>query len=500
MAKFSKKATKFEYDDPNAPKRKEFQRVIGDNSLFKEIQVTDVKTVTDRKTKWMLDADGIIYKACSSVEDRFIVVSHRGGEIPDTELKGITEFKGRGNVISENSWLGMLNTKRAVKGEQPLAAEDFEVSSGQRLKYKSEAAAMEAIKISIFKKLKDLRTQFKIDIIVLCIGSGECFRHKLETIKLYKAERQKLSRPILLNKIRDWVLELETKVAPAGFETDDYVEWYGLLGYKAYKKSGIFSYGVIAEDKDAMGKPKLLINYGMHSGEDNPLKGTFKYPNAWIIDEIKTSIGGLDLVKKSNVLELKGFGLKWIIAQAFLIGDSADCYHALKDHPTKTNYGATSAYRDFNNIEDATELLNTVNDLYFNFFPYGVQYTSHTGKAVDIPTLEYMNIYFRVAYMTSNPDDTLDYARLCKVLGADTSQICDNNKLTPPVKCLSEDAFELTEGLVTQLDSTVKEDFKGISAMKKGQLIDKLKHLQSKLSEMSNEINDTFFTEKQFKK
>ena len=89
--------------EPQVSTVKEFKRDLSDNSMFKNIQVDDLSTITDENTRWKLDGDGIVWKACSSQETLYIVAKHLTEDV-SVELKGITEFKGGGKAISDNSW------------------------------------------------------------------------------------------------------------------------------------------------------------------------------------------------------------------------------------------------------------------------------------------------------------------------------------------------------------------------------------------------------------
>lgn len=468
---------------------KPFVRDEGDNKLFPQIQVDDIKTVTDGSTHWKLDGDGIIYKACSSMQTKFITVTHKTEDL-EIELEGIAKFKGQTKAISENSWLGTENIKRNAQGLEPYTMEDFDVVAGQRLRW-DEEKAFEQAKIHIFTKLKNLRSQFQIENIDFCIGGGDCFRHDLDLVKPYKGQRDEV-RPILLKRVRDWVVsDLGAEVAPVGFENDDYVEWWGFKGYTDYKKTGIFSFGVIAEDKDSFSNPKVLINFGVHSGEKNPLKGKFKFPKAWIIADSSVSIGEIDLVVTTKK-EAKGTGLKWLMMQSFLIGDTADNYNVfkhLKDY--KTNYADVKAYEDLLDLKTPKELLQKVVDIYSEMFPYGVQYTTHKGEELDVDTLTLMSTYFLAAYMTRSDNDQLTFPKLCEAFKVDTSKVIDNNKLSAPKPVFNtegaEDMVTVTEDVVNDLLTTKLNAFK---SMKKGDLVEILDDIKKKLVDLQTHLVD----------
>ena len=460
--------------EESVKEEKPFERDESDNKLFPQLQVKDLSTVTDENTRWKLDADGIVYKAASTMENLYIVVKNKEtGE--EFELEGVEAFKGKGKTISENSWLGVENIKREAKKLEPYKVEDFEIEQKQRLKM-SEDKALEQAQIMINMKLKGLRQQFNINNIDICIGGGECFRNSLATVEPYKGNRKDSLRPILLKKLREWVMkERNGEYAPEGFENDDYVEWFGYQGWLHYKKHKVFSYGVIAEDKDSFSNPKLLINFGQHTGEDNPFKGDYKFPQAWLIPDSGVSSGEVDLVVKSKK-EFKASGLKWLLGQAFLIGDSADHYNALKHlKHYKTNFGDVAAYELLADKETPKDCIQAVIDLYSKLLPYGVEYTDHKGESHDVDTLTYMNIYFLVAYMTRSSNDQTDFFKLCKAFKVDTSKVENNNLLTAPYRVVDEGYLEDIIGETRVLLASLRDnELKSYKSLKKDGLVKRL--------------------------
>lgn len=449
--------------------KQEYIRDLSDNKLFKNIQVDDLSAITNDNTEWYLDGDGVVWKTCSSVETLYITVKNKTtGE--EFDIDNITKFKGATKNISENSWLGIENVKRVAKGETPYTVEDFEIEQKSRLNFTSEDKAFEQAQIMLRTKLKNLREQFQIKNIKFCIGSGECFRHSLDTVELYKGQRSEL-RPILLKRVRQWVLdELNGLEAPAGFENDDFVEWHAAEGFKDFKRTGIVSKGCIGEDKDMLSNAKLLINFGVHTGEDNPNKGKFKYPKPWLIGDSSMSVGEVDLIikgVKNPKKECKATGLVWLVLQSFLLGDTADHYKPLQHlKHYKTNYGDVKAYEDFVGLKTPLEVLQKVVDIYAEFFPYGIQYTSHKGEDLDVDTMTYMETYFKVAYMTRNSNDLTTFGKLCEAFKVDTSKIVNNNRYTPPTKVFVGNEEKLLES-VEVLQKVLKETMKGLKSMKK---------------------------------
>ncbi len=466
MSKFSKKVVTSGTGvaDTNEKVEKPYVRQTEDNKIFPEIQIKDITTLIDTNTKGMLDADTMVYQAASNAENKYILVEHKEDKSVVEELKGSREFKGQTKLISDVSWLGIQNAKRKIQ-ELPLwTVDDFTITNKARLKKDSVKESMESAKVSIYKKLKKMRQQFGIENITLVMGSGDNFRHKLPLCKPYKGNRKQEDRPIILDELRKWVFDnlpsinAEPRADGENVEADDVVEYYGREGYVAYRKTGIFSYIVLASDKDAFGHAKLLINPDTHSGEGNPLRGKYKYPNAFLIEASDRSAGGVDLLIGSSKKEIKGFGLKWLIYQAILGEDSADNYSAIKHLGRKFNYGEVAAYEDLYALTTAKEVVQKAVDVIGGLLPYGVQYTTHDDIEMDVDTMSYCQTYFAVAYMLKSPTDKFTFYTLCDTLGVDTSAIVSNNLLSPPVSEFNKDNAEnVVDGLKVVCDNLLPD-------------------------------------------
>ena len=467
---------------------KDYKRDLSDNKLFKEIQVEVGSGLITDETIGCWDYDTPIYKIASNLENKFITVTCKTDKTITEELKGIVPFKGRSSTkVSEGSWLGLLNVERKVAGLPELTPEDFDIVAGQRLKYEDEEKAMEQAKIVLYKGIKKVKKQFGLSKIKLLLGEGDTFRNKLPTCRPYKGERAKSLRPLLLKKLRKWVLEnmdaemTQPRADGENVECDDRAEYFASDGYKHYRKHGWFSTVCLSSDKDSFNSPKYLIDPDQHSGKDNPLKGKFKFPKAMLIEATDRSAGDVVLVSKAGgAKELKGYGFKFLMFQAALGKDQADNYSALSHLDQGLNFGAISAYEVLKPCKTAKETLQATIDVFAELLKYGVQYKDHLGAEHDVPTIEYLNVYFLIAYMNRSPTDTMDFYKLCKAFKVDTSAIENNNRLTPPVKtyvgCEShvKSVEELVEGIL-------KKDFVGLKAMKKADQAVVLDSIKEKL-------------------
>lgn len=476
------------YEDEESNNSKQFVRDDSDNKLFPRIQVKDIRDIITEDCVGAWDFDGVVYRACSNMENRLIKVTNKDEGIEEV-LQNVTTFKGRGKNVSETSWLGLLNVKREVDGLTPLQPDDFVVEPFQELKMEKDKA-LEQVKIQIFLKIKQVKQQYRIPKVKLILGGGDNFRNELNQVKMYKSGRKDTLRPLLLKEIRDWVInDLDTEYAhplPDGrrIEADDLSNFYGVKGYQHFKKTGKFNYLEISPDKDALAQSgKLLINPDTYTGENNPLRGKFKFPQAMLIHTTDQCVGDVELVvkggEKSTSKELKGCSLKFLMFQSILGKDSSDTYNCLGD--LGVSLGDTEAYRILKPLKTPQGVIQKCIDVAAEKLPYGVQYTTHKGEEKDVDTLTYLNEYFKTAYMLRHANDKVDLFKLCKAFKVDTSKVVGNNILTPPVRKYvgSEDHVKELQNL---LQDIVKQDMKGIKSMKKADQAPVLDSIKDKLS------------------
>ena len=466
---------------------KPFVRDDSDNKLFKEIQVKDITPIITDDCIGHFDFDTPVWKACANMENKFITVKHKE-EGWEEEFKNISTFRGLGNGIKPNSWLGMKNVEREVEGLTPYSLDDFEITESARLKMEHEKT-LEQAKVQIYKKLKQIRQQYRIPRIKVHIGSGDCFRHELDLVRPYKGNRNPSARPIILKEFRDWVeKELDCEVALKGYETDDRVEHFGWDGYRHYLKTGKFNHLVIASDKDAKNNAKLLVDPDTHVGENNPLKGKFKFPQAMLIKDSTRDCGDIGIVQKQNSADYKFYGFKGLLWQAFLSGDGADNYNALTHLKQNLKFGDESAYRLLKPCKSAKEALQATIDKFAELLPYGVQYVNHKGEEMDVDTMTYMETYFLVAYMTRSYKDDMTFKKLCEAMKVDTSKVVGNNKLTPPVR-----TFTGCESHIAELEALIKDilenNLKGLKSKKKSDQAPIIDEIKEKLESIDFECH-----------
>jgi len=415
--------------------KSDFAKDYSDNPLFPEIQVDDISKIIKPETIFYADFDMPVYQIASNLEERRIVAKCTKESDIVVDCKGVREFKGLGKKIADSSELGVINLKRSVEGLPLLSAEDFEIKPYQKLNM-DEDKSLEAAKIQVYKKLKEYRLQYDIPKVIPVLGEGASFREQLPTCKRYKSNRSKTARPLLLEKLRSWVVEelqgiMVTDTHKGGvIECDDKIEMLAHKGYSHYLKTGWFNIGVISGDKDAMNSPKLLINADRYSGNDMSKKGKLRFPKPMLIKDARKCAGDLELISKTNgkttSYDVKGYGFKFLLFQAFLGMDTADHYDALGHLGKDTNYGITSAYKTLKPCKTVKESLQAAIDVFSEKLPNGVCYTDHFGEEHKVDTLTYMSTYFSVAYMLRKEEDNFTFERLCNNLKVDVSGIKNN--------------------------------------------------------------------------
>jgi hypothetical protein len=501
---FSKKVNSTSNEQVEGTVKKEvpFVRDESDNKLFKSIQVKNIQDIITEDCVGGWDFDGVIYRACANMENRLVRVVNEAEGINEV-LPNVTTFKGRGKKVSETSWLGLLNIDREVEGKSLLTPEDFEITPFQELKM-DEDKAIEQVKIQVFMKIKQVKQQFRIPNIKLLLGQGSSFRTDMDQVRRYKGNREETLRPLLLKKMRKWILDeldselITTRSNGDTVEADDGSNIYGVSGYQHWRKYGKFNKIELSPDKDSLGAPKLLINPDTHVGNYNPLKGKFKFPQAMLIEATDRCAGDVELVvkggEKTTTKELKGFGYKYLIYQAILGKDGADNYSALGHLPHKLGFGDVAAYKVLKPCKTAKETLQAALDVVADLLPNGVEYTSHKGEDLHVDTLTYLNNYFLTAYMLRSLDnDDMDLFKLCEAFKVDTSRVI-NNHIEKKLEVASEDSIRDTfEGAMNVLDSL--QDILGNTKGKKDDLIERMVDVGKQLGYLQESLKNGLFLE-----
>lgn len=456
---------------------KPFERNMSDNPVFKDWQVDNLPDIITDDCIAYYDADTLFFQAASNQETKFIKVTHTE-EGWSEELAGIKVFKGLGKGIKKDSWLWLKNLERETEGKEPYKLEDFSVEDCSKLNGEKDYC-LEQAKIQVNMKLKRVRQQFGLAKIICVIGSGVNFRHSLPLCRLYKGNRKETAPPILLKELRQWAVDkglaMLTPESPVhgNIETDDYVDMMGWQGALHYNKTGKFNKICILSDKDGNNSAKIVCNPDTYSG-DHPKKGKFKFPQPFRVPNTQESAGDIEIIPKEKSADYKFIGFKGLLWQ-ILTSDGADNYSALGHLNGGMGFGTESAYKILKPCKTAKEALQATIDTFAELLPYGVQYKDHKGDEQDVTTLEYINYYFRTAYMLRSLDDNMDFFKLCKAFKVDTSKIENNNLLTAPYEVVNEEALlKIVESYDKVIDDLQGQELKSYKSDKKDGLVSRL--------------------------
>lgn len=476
MNNFNKRAGKGQ-EIPQEEENK-FIRSKKDNPLLPELQVKgNFFDLVDKDAVLWVDADGIPYKTASSVEEDYIEVTLKEQEeVPEHltfkgtfEFKNKTEFKGRarGENISAGSLLSDKNIEREVNGLEPFKLEDFDIVSLKRLKYEDGVTiddqdfsdSLEVCKYFIDKWIEACLTQTQLNKLKLVIGSGDTHRHEVLTPHQYKSERSE-SRPLLLIEARQYLVDkYDTYLAPETFEADEIVDAVAAKDYdKARSTGNKLKVVKAANDKDARSKRGILFDWNKSFHFDNP--------QCWHIPAFDEGVGHIELKKG----KIKGGGAVFFAYQ-LLMEDTADEYSPRKYLPKDfehfgKGYGDTAFYKDFAPLKTSKEVFQLVVDKYFEWFPYGLQYTAWDSTEVDEDTLSYLQKHFQLAWMLEGREDKTTIMDILDEFEVDYEKLKGNNKCSAPVRTFvgNEESILDVEAVIV---SILSEDMKGLKQMKK---------------------------------
>lgn len=479
----------FSEEDSNEDK---FFRSGKDNSILKEAQVPDYLSCIDENTVNVVDADTMVFKVASSVEEDYIEVKHiKAGSVK--EFNNVTAFRGAGrkpDSIDPKSWLGVQNLKLEAKGKKLMSRDDFEVTPKKRLKYENGVTIDEktfenseqVAHYFLEKWIEAVKIQTGVFKMKPVIGSGLNHRHDLPIPQRYKADREGSERPILLKDLREYLTEKhDALVINGGFEADEIVDSYGKKGYQDFLKTGKFSYIKSSPDKDACNKEGALFNYTKDFH--------FKYPQLWLIKSWEEDVGIIELVKD----KISGTGLKHMAMQ-LILGDSSDGYGPRKYLPEEVRpnvrYGVTEFFKDFYTLETQKEVLQKVVDIYLEWFPEGISYVAWNEEQQHMSTLEYLELMFSCAYMVDNKKDNTNLTQYLDMFKVDYKKATNNNVATSQVSSDSEVVGKVILDVKTALSEL--QTLSGIKSGTKPVLMDTFKEINEKLADIQVKLNEVY--------
>lgn len=471
-----------------------FIRSNKDNTLFKDIQIKDLKPLLTDDCINFVDGDGFCFKVSSSAEEDYIEVKNNNtGEV--RECSNISEWKGRSRkegAISIDSVLGRENIKREAKGLKPFEISDFTVTKKKRLKFENGTKvdgirfenSFEVAKYYLKQWIEAVKIQTQVPNILITIGKGKSHRNFVHTPLEYKSNRTG-ERPLLLDAVRTHLLETyPSDEAPKLTETDEIVDMRAFEHYLKFRKTNRISGIKTSFDKDARCTPGFLFD---------PTKDFhFKQPQVWLIHSSDKSVGELELVKS---------GMKFTAlmgtAYQMCISDNSDFYGSRLTMPPEMkpdiSYGDVAFYKDFINLTTPKDVLQKIVDVFLMFYPSGVSFKSHLGVDIDEDTLWWCQQCFACQYMWRKMNDPTKFVDLLNHYKVDYSKLVGNHK--PPTLPLQpeqsvRDVIELQRNKLRDIIESAS-DTKGTKQV----LIGNLNSVTSNLKELEESLSLFFVKE-----
>lgn len=360
-------------------------------------------------TKICFDIDFIIFDAVSIAEEKFVIARHiptgREMEFPNvTAIWGHYKKKDSGWIAEENAKLGNNYWK----------PEDFEVVQGQRpkpfkVKGKEDEfgnvtedyyiSPWDGAKDVLNKKIKDICEKLGTKEYFGYTSKGKTFRDDLATILEYKGNRKGQLRPLLLDKMKDYVCQRHNITLVEGIEADDAVNIATLEGYNNWVRNGKKDCDkviAVAEDKDS-----------------KQCSGWHYNPNKDSSPRLIEGLGSIWLDSKGKV---DGCGRLWLLHQV-LSSDDSDNYAA--NSASEIAWGDKSSYKLLKDCTTDKQAFEALVAGYKTLYPEPKTITNFRGDTFEIDWLYCLNENFNLARMlrkvdegTINVKDVLDKLKI----------------------------------------------------------------------------------------
>ena len=354
--------------------------------------------------KLVFDFDFIIFEAVSIAEERFITALHKPSgrrlEFPTkTALWGDWRKK-------QNGWIGEENT---ANENEYYKAEDFEVVECQRprpFKISGQEGRIdefglprkgfvdsysispwEGAKRVLDKKIKDICEKLGTNDYYGFTGRGKTFREDIATILEYKGNRKDVLRPLLLDRMKDYVCKRHNCTMVKGIESDDAVAIETLKGYENWKKNG-------KKDDD-----KVIC---IQEDKDGKQTSGWRYnPNKDDVPYLIEGFGKLFLDDKGKV---DGGGRIWLLHQV-LSGDSSDNYSA--NSATEKSWGEKASYKLLKDCKNDKEAFEAVIKGYKTLYPEPKTIIGWQGEEIVIDWFYVLQENFSLARMLKYENEPL---------------------------------------------------------------------------------------------
>jgi len=343
----------------------------------------------------VFDFDFLIFEAVSVAEERFIAALHN-----PTGRK--MEFKNKSALYGhwkkkDGGWIAEENLKL---GNNYWLVEDFDIVECQRPRpfkikgvdeFSGEPDASKDYFISpwdgakkiLDDKIKAICTKLGTDNYIGFTGTGNVFRHDLCTLLYYK-DRDELMRPLLLDKMKEYVCEKHSCTLVTSLEADDYCNIETLSGYNKWIAGGKKDADkVISVQEDKDGKQCSGWHY-------NPSKDSEP--------RLIEGLGSLWLDSKDKV---DGCGRMWLY---FQIGSSDDTDNYAANCFSDTSWGPKSAYKELKDCTTDKQALEALVRIFKKLYPEKKTVQGCKGE-IEIDWLHVFNECFTMAKMLRSIDE-----------------------------------------------------------------------------------------------
>ncbi len=340
----------------------------------------------------VIDGDRLCFQAASSIEDRFIRVTHTPSK-REKIFKTKTEFKGRGTK-TVGGWLGEVNNDRIEKGFEPFSLEDFTIEEDR------EVDKVHFAYPRVDAMIKNILHKCGTDQYMIYMGEGSNFRNEIATINGYKFNRKVMVKPLKLKEVRDYMVESHggINILPCpnftNYEADD---WCSIRAFEDDK------YIQITADKDAFQTEGWILN-------PDKMEEPFYIPRDGV-GKVWTDSGG-----KVRAYGLKSFCLQWI---------TSDNVDNIKPRSLcSVKFGEKKALALLDPLETAEELIEACLKKYIEWYPKPVDY-KHWETQEDLAgTWETISDEMGILlWMLREEDDWFSIERLCDRYKVDYNKV-----------------------------------------------------------------------------
>lgn len=320
-----------------------------------------------------VDSDCFKYSCAFAGEIRSVLVEHEDGYCK--EFKSRTEFFGRGKDKNTGE-LAKLNKRRGkTYVYDEFTYTDIQVAEPLDQVYRSTKNTIDlAIASSGAKSANHY------------IGSGESWRVDASTLLRYKGERGTQIKPLLLDKVTEFIVDHYNAEIITNLEVDDVVTM------NSYGKNDRF---VLGEDKDARGAGTKFYNISK--------------PNEGVIDG---NVFGY--LHKSERGKITGVGRMFKMFQV-CYGDLVDNYKA--SCMSDKSIGEVGVYDRIAHSTNDKELFQNSVNLFKELYPEPKIVTGWRGESFEIDWLYVMQEMFDMAHMLRWENDKVDIKSVLHKLG-----------------------------------------------------------------------------------